>query len=1801
MDDEPMWAANHVVTPTPGSVITIPETANEFAIKGNYLTVVKGNQFDGRAKTDPHKHIHKFLEICDMFKYRDTKNEVFRLMIFPLSLTGEAKTWLDELNEGTIETWDELRIAFISRLFPLALFNRLLGEIRAFSQQENESLTDAWLRMKEMLQNCHGHNLSKGNIIKIFYHGLSKITQEFLNAVVGGIFLYKTPNQAYQLLEDKVLLKLDWAKNQKTKSSLKKTVAFADEGSSNSDTDKIMARMDAMTLKIDAQYKEHQSNAKKQNSILMMMTYLCHTKKKLNSCKLFCMRTRSKSYPNNSNATISSRSNRRRVPNIVEPEIRTIEEVVPMVDRTMEELLQAPTEGYGEVIVIPEILAENFEIKTNLLKLVQTNKFHGFERDNPHTHISNFKWMTSTLKYRDVPNDAIKLMLFPYSREGAARIWYEKEPPNSILTWDDLVNKFVNQFFPPSKTTHLKNEISRFTQRFEETCGEAWERFKEMLRACPHHGFSELTQIDTFYNGLNEQDQDSLNAAAGGNLLSKTTREALKIIENKSKVRYSRSKSNVSRVNTNSRDSSSKTDDRIDKLVDQISNLVEIVNKQVITPATTKAVEKTYVICEGAHAYYDCIATDSNQSSVCAATGTYNQVSPPNRASNQIPPPGFAPVQNNQIRNMQNQINVLRGDFNKQEKNLRRNLNNDMRSILGSFFQNQASTSGTLPSNIVPNPKGEMKVVTTRSGLAYKGPSIPTNYPLEKVVEQDTEETTDKEHPNCQGSTTHIQPRNPPVRSNLNCIWGKSLNRLVIRAKFGALVMSVIEKCKPNTKYNWEREMTKVWELIGCRGIQWNVEGADGGAPFSTIIAQQLQNLLPAMLAQFSNRGNVGNQNGNVVNENVQENIGNVLVNGKQVGCSYKEFLACNPKEYDVMRCKSWNLSCEIMPWSGLAMLRILLGFTSWLVTKSMTIQKAVQISSALTDEAVRNGSIKKVEKRENMGEPSKDRSGRDDTRTGNVFATIVNVVGRENVGAWPKCLEPSDLGFKYEIEIASRQLVEIDKAEIIFHEKVVRIPLPDGNVLRVLRERPEEKARFLMGVKKKEEIVVVRDFPEQSFLIVWHLLGWRSCWDNSRNFKINVSFDQVHRLGERRNLYPLPRIDDLFDQLQGSQFFSKIDLRSGYHQLRLHQDDIPKTAFRTHYGHFEFTIMPFGLTNALAIFMDLMNRDCRPYLDKFVIVFIDDILIYSKTQREYVEHLRFIENFSKIDKSLTILTQKSKTFEWGEEHELAFQTLNDKLCNAPVLALPKGPKDFVVYRDASEIGLGCVSMQKGKVIAYASRQLKIHENNYTTHDLELGAVVFALKIWRHYLYGTKSVIYTDHKSLQHIFSQKELNMRQRRWIELFSDYDCEICYHLGKANVVADSLSRKERVKPKRVRAMNMILQSIIKDRILAAQKEAMDEFAGLQKGLDEMIKHISDGTLYFLDRIWVPLKGDVRNLIMDEAHKSKYSVHLGADKMYYDLRDRYWWPGMKKDIAEYVSKCLTYLKVKAEHQRPSGLLQQPEIPVWKWEGIFMDFVTKLPRTSSGDDTIWVIVDRLTKSAHFYLCTLEDMLRACVLDFGGSWDVHIPLIEFWYNNSYHYSVRCAPFEALYGRKCCSPIMWAEVREGQLTGPELVQETTKTISQIKDRHKAACDRQKSYADKRRKPLEFGVCDYVLLKVSSWKGGVRFGKKGKLASRFVGPFEIIEKVGPVAYRLYLPEELNGVHDTFHVSNLKKCLADPTLQVPLDEIRVDAKLKFVEEPVEILEKEFKKLKRSRIAIVKVLWNSKRGLEFTWEHED
>ncbi|GJS15178.1 putative reverse transcriptase domain-containing protein [Tanacetum coccineum] len=431
--------------------------------------------------------------------------------------------------------------------------------------------------------------------------------------------------------------------------------------------------------------------------------------------------------------------------------------------------------------------------------------------------------------------------------------------------------------------------------------------------------------------------------------------------------------------------------------------------------------------------------------------------------------------------------------------------------------------------------------------------------------------------------------------------------------------------------------------------------------------------------------------------------------------------------------------------------------------------------------------------------------------------------------------------------------------------------------------------------------------------------------------------------------------------------------------ELRVHEADIPKTAFKTRYGHFEFTVMPFGLTNVPegeVVRQILKGRTRSPHEGD------------SRVAQEGVNFcckrllLRFIKNFSKIAKPLTLLTQKNKKYDWGNKQEEAFRILKEKLCNAPVLALFDRPNDFMVYYDASNQGFGCVLMQRGK-------------------------------------------------------------------IELFSDYDCEIRYHPGKENVVEDALSRKERLQSRRVRAMSMIIYYGLKTKILEAQGKT------LQKEL-----------------------------------------------------------GTRLDMST------------ANHPQTDG---------------------------QSEHTIQ---------------TLEDMLKACVIDFRGSWDTHLPIVEIFYNNSYHASVKCAPFKALYGRKCRSSSIWEK---------------------------------KSYADKRRKPLEFNVGDHVLLKVSPWKGVVRFGRKGKLAPIYVGLFEIIERVGPVAYRLKLPQELSGIHDTFHMSNLNKFLADANLQVPLEEIEIDDKFHFIKEPAEIVDHKVKKLKQRRISLIKVRWSYKCGAEFTWERED
>ncbi|WVZ53872.1 hypothetical protein U9M48_004760 [Paspalum notatum var. saurae] len=642
------------------------------------------------------------------------------------------------------------------------------------------------------------------------------------------------------------------------------------------------------------------------------------------------------------------------------------------------------------------------------------------------------------------------------------------------------------------------------------------------------------------------------------------------------------------------------------------------------------------------------------------------------------------------------------------------------------------------------------------------------------------------------------------------------------------------------------------------------------------------------------------------------------------------------------------------------------------------------------------------------------------------------------------------------------------------------------------------------------------------------------------------------------KNKYPLPRIDDLFDQLQGACVFSKIDSRSGYHQLKIRPSDIPKTAFTTKYGLYEYTVMSFGLTNAPAYFMQLMNSVFMDYLDKFVVVFIDDILIYSKTEAEHEEHLRlvlqrlrehklyakfskyefwidevrflghvvskggiavdpskvstvmnwkvlkipkevrgflglagyyrkFIENFSRIAKPMTSLLEKDAEFRWTNAQQAAFDELKKRLTTAPVLTLPDQQKKFIVYCDASRDGLGCVLMQEGKVIAYASRQLRKHELNYPIHDLELAAVVHALKIW----------------------------------------------------------------------------------PAAFEAEPTLEQEIREHQKN-DEKLQ-------------------EIRELL-----KSGKAPHFREDeqrtlctKMYYDLKERFWWYGAK--LAElYISRivCLHGVPKRIISDRGSQFTSR------FWEQLHNSLDTKLRFSTAYHPQTDGQTERTNQ-------ILEDMLRACAIQYGTSWDKCLPYAEFSYNNSYQASLKKSPFEALYGKRCRTPLFWNQTGEKQVFGPDIIQDAEQQLRIVQENLRVAQSRQRSYADVRRRDLSFKVDDHVYLKVSPMRGIRRFNMKGKLAP--IGPFKILEKKGEVAYRLKLPPSLSGVHDVFHVSQLKKCLRVPEEETPPEGLEVQEDLTYTEHPVKILDTSERNTRNKKIKMCRVQWGHHIEAEATWERED
>ncbi|GJX62964.1 reverse transcriptase domain-containing protein [Tanacetum coccineum] len=1126
------------------------------------------------------------------------------------------------------------------------------------------------------------------------------------------------------------------------------------------------------------------------------------------------MRTRFPHFLNNSNVTIPRRRNKGRAPNIVEPELRTIVEVAPMAERTMEELLRAPTEGYGEAIVLPEINADHFEIKTNLLQLVQANPFYGRESENPHAHINSFKRITSTLRFRNVPNDVIKLMMFPYSLEGAAKTWYEKEPPNSILTWEDLVTKF--------------------------------ERFKELLRACPHHGFTELTQVDTFYNGLNENEQDSLNAAAGGNLLSKTTREALNIIENKSKVRYSRNRSNASRMNA----TSSKTDERIDKLADQLSTLVEIVLKSCPLPTRVRQLEEILALLV------------------------------------------VVPI--------------------------------------------LASTLGTLPSNTIPNPKGEMKAITTRSGAAYEGPSIPTNPSPRKVVKRETEETTDKEQINFQGSTAQIPPPVIPI-SILEPDVPKSLPKttpipefdilknkilqifqdlhfdisfadaLLLMPRFAPTIKSLLmnkEKLLELAKIPLNENcsamlLKKLPEKLGDPGkflIPCNFTGewdvchalADLGTsinlmPLSIWKKLSLPELTPTrMTLELADRSitypkglaedvfvkvgkfhfptdfvvvdfeadprvplilgrsflRTGRALIDVYGEEITLRVDNEAVtfnldqttrysstNDKSVNridiidavCEEyaPEFLGFsnssggNPtptsepftSEFILEEIEAYlkddSISPEIDhadcdPEEDICLIEKLLNNDPFQLP-SMDLKQSEVTEAKSSIEEPPELELKDLPSHleyafleENNKLPVIIAKGlKNDEKDallkvlkshkGAIAWKITDIKGIDPRFCTHKILMEDD----YKPTVQSQRRVNPKIHEVIKKEV---LKLLDAGMIYPISDSPWVSP--VHCVPKKGGITVVAN--EENELISTRLVtGWRVCIDYR---KLNEA--------TRKDHFPLPFMDQMLERLARNEFYCFLDGFSGYFQIPIDPQDQEKTTFTCPYGTFAYRRMPFGLCNApgtfqrcmMVIFHDMIERTMEVFMDDFS-VFGDSfdsegIMLGHKISKSGIEVDRAkVDVIAKLPHPTTVKGVRSFL---GHAELPKLQILVSRW-NLP----------FELMCDASDFAIGAVlgqrKMKHFQPIHYASKTMTEAQIHYTTTEKEMLAVVYAFEKFRPYLVLSKSIVYTDHSALKYLMNKQDAKSRLLRWVLLLQEFDITIRDKKGSENLAADHLSRLE------------------------------------------------------------------------------------------------------------------------------------------------------------------------------------------------------------------------------------------------------------------------------------------------------------------------------------------------------------------------------------------------------------------------
>nr|GEX59536.1 reverse transcriptase domain-containing protein [Tanacetum cinerariifolium] len=1030
----------------------------------------------------------------------------------------------------------------------------------------------------------------------------------------------------------------------------------------------------------------------------------------------------------------------------------------------------------------------------NLLQLVQANSYHGFERENPYTHINNFKRIASTLKFKDVPND------------------------------EDLVNKFVNQFSLPLKTTHLKNEISRFTQRFKKTFGEAWERFKEMLRACPHYRFTELAQIDTFYNGLNDNDQDSLNAEAGGNLLSKNTREALQIIENKSKVCYSRNKLNVSRMNT-----------ILGKIL------------KVVTPAPVKAVEESCVTCGGAHAYYNCPNTNSNQPRVCVATGTYNQVAPQNRASNNMAPPGFAPVQNSQnrfnqnqgqgnnfnqgnnfhvqqgfsneflsykkandqmMRNMQNQINSLKGEFKNEIQNtmktqqtvLMEQLNdfqNNLQNMLSGFFQNQASTSGTLPSNTIPNPKGEMKAITTRSGVAYEGPSIPTP----KKIFQDLH--FDISFANALLLMPKFASTIKSLLTNKDKLF--ELVKISLNENFSAILLKKLpEKLGEPGKFLIPCDFSRIdvyhtladlgasinlmplsiWKKLSRPELtptRMNLELADRSI---TLVDFEADPRVPLLLGRSFLR--TGHALIDVYGEEITLRVNDVAVtfNLNQTTRYSSTYDDLSVNRIDIIDVAMKDYAQEILGFSNNSSggnpastsKPILFDSSPSLTPFEGSDFILEEIEAYLKDESISpeinhadcdlEGDICLIEIFLNddpfqlplmelkQGEVVKAKSlikeppelELKDLPSHLEYAYLEGV---DKAIAWKitdiKGIDPRFYTHKilmeedYKPAMQSQRRVNPKVHEVIKKEV---IKLLDARMIYPIFDSPWVSP--IHCVPKKGGITVVKNKNDE-LIPTWLVTGWRVCIDY-RNLN-----DATHK-----DHSPLPFMDQMLERLAGNEFYCFLDRFSGYFQIPINPPDQKNTTFTCPYGTFAYRIMPFGLCNAPRTFQRCMMEIFHDMNKKTVEVFIDDFLVFGDSFSSCLSHL-------------------DTMLQWCEDTNLV---LNWEKCHFMVKeGIVLGHKISKNRLDVDRAKVNVIAKLPHPTTMKGVRSFLGHAEAYRSFDLSYPQLEPSIRTY----------------ALKCLLIKQDAKSRLIRWVLLLQEFDIIIRDKKGTENLAANHLSRLE------------------------------------------------------------------------------------------------------------------------------------------------------------------------------------------------------------------------------------------------------------------------------------------------------------------------------------------------------------------------------------------------------------------------